>query len=97
MPNISNHTLRISLNTGLIVVYSDLFPVSNIFQVKYCLQNPVYPQKWLKYYRKDLKSSPNIQKTTKKQVIALEKYSIHLLFRMFSWQNRSFSNLIQQP
>ncbi len=82
MPNILKHSQWISLNTGLIVVYSDLFPVSNIFQVKYSLQNLVRTQKPFNYHRNKLKSRLNIQKSIKKQVKSISKYPRSLFFRI---------------
>ncbi len=97
MPNILNHTLWISLNKGLIVIYSGLLPISNFFSLKSSLQNLAYSQTPLRYYRNDLKSRSIIQKSIKKRVKALNKHPKHLLFPMFSWFHRSFSHLIQKP
>jgi hypothetical protein len=63
-------------------------------QLEYHLQNRTYSQKLSIFTHEMLKSSFNIQKSHQKHLKALKKYSLHLLFSMFTGLFCAFYNIV---
>jgi hypothetical protein len=90
MPNILEYPLQTSLYSRVFVVCTH-----SIGQLSHrsTLQNFTYPKKHSAYYREVLKSKTNIQKSSRKLLKELDKYSIHLLFTMIPKLIHAVSNL----